>query len=66
MFKILNADLNKKDKFTCKPSGRGLMDQPVRWDEETVVADRLETSHTAWITLIISYLVKQYFKLDKL
>jgi hypothetical protein len=31
-----------------------------------VVAYHMETSHTAKITLIISYLVKQYLKFDKL
>jgi hypothetical protein len=43
-----------------------LMDHPVWWDEETAAAYRMENSHTTRITLIISYAVKQYLKLDKL
>jgi hypothetical protein len=42
------------------------MDHLVRWDEKTVVAYRMENSHTTRIMLIISYAVKQYLKLGKL
>jgi hypothetical protein len=44
----------------------GSIDHPVRWDEEKAVAYRMKNSHATRITLIISYVVKQYLKLDKL
>jgi hypothetical protein len=74
MLNNLNFDFEKKDKFTYELSKvyrmenlhMGLMDHPVRWDEEMMKAYRMENSHTARIMLIISYVVKQYLKLDKL
>jgi hypothetical protein len=44
----------------------GSMDHPVWWDEEMAATYHMENRHTARITLIISYAVKQYLKLDKL
>jgi hypothetical protein len=38
----------------------------VWWDEEMTMAYHMENSHTARITLVISYVVKQCLKLDKL
>jgi hypothetical protein len=46
--------------------GMGSMDHPMLWDEEIVAAYHMENSGTARITLIVSYAVKQYLKLDKL
>jgi hypothetical protein len=66
MFNNLNSDLNKKANLPVNYRGMRLMDHPVWWDKETVVAYHMETSHTARIMLIISYLVKQYLKFDKL
>jgi hypothetical protein len=63
MFNNFNSDLNTKDKFSrCV----GQMDHLVWWDEETVVTYHTENSHAIRITLIVSYVVKQYLKLDKL
>jgi hypothetical protein len=46
--------------------GVGSMNHLVRWDEEMVAVYHMENNHTARITLIISYSVKQYLKLYKL
>jgi hypothetical protein len=74
MLNNLNSDFEKKDKFTYELSKAyrmenlhmGLIDHPVRWDEEMMEAYRMENSHIARIMLIVSYVVKQYLKLDKL
>jgi hypothetical protein len=42
------------------------MDHLVWRDEEMVVAYGMENSHTVRITLIVSYVVKQCLKLNKL
>jgi hypothetical protein len=44
----------------------GSSDNLVSWDEQTRVAVRKETWHTALISLIINSLVKQILKFDKL
>jgi hypothetical protein len=47
MVKNLNSDLNKKTRLSVNYRGVRSMDHLVWWDEETVVADSMETNHTA-------------------
>jgi hypothetical protein len=58
--------MNTKDKFTYELLACGSMDHPVWWDEKMVAVYRMENNHAAIIMLIISYVVKQCLKLDKL
>jgi hypothetical protein len=45
--------------------GVGWRDHPERWDVKPVAVDHMESRHTAQTTLISSYSVKQFLKLDK-